>query len=499
MKTTITTLAILTSLAIGCGNSKQDGHGHPHGSAATISHTVWTDKTELFVEFLPLVVGKLSSFAAHFSEMEHFKAIEEGSLTVRLIKNGKGITHTVDAPSSPGIFRPSVTPEAAGIYTLVFEITTPAFADTIVIDSVEVYADEASAIAANLAGEEDANAISFLKEQAWKIDFANAPVIRDTIYEIIKAGGEIMPSRGDEIIVTAKTGGIVIFNISKTNIGNAVNAGDLLFTIGGGGLSEDNIEAKFLKAKAKHDQAKANYDRKSQLYEAKAISKTEFEKAKLTYELTKTEYNKLAAGYGKGGKRITAPASGFIKNLFKTEGEYVRAGEPLATIAKNKKLTLKADVAQKHFEKLKHITTANFITANNNKAYSIEQFNGKLLSYGKSVSHKNPLIPVYFEIDNKGELLPGSFIEVFIKTKPLAPSLLIPLSALLEDYGNYSVYVQTQGESFEKREVEIGISDGRSIQILSGVAEGERVVTTGAYQIKMASMSDQMPAHGHVH
>jgi len=499
MKSKIIALAILTSFSIGCGNSNQGEHEHSSGGAAAISHTIWTDKTELFVEFLPLVVGKQSSFAAHFSEMEHFKAIGEGSVTVRLSKNGKGISNTVDAPSSPGIFRPSIKPETAGSFTLVFEINTPGFSDTIAIDDVEVYADEASAIAANSEEQEDKNIISFLKEQAWKIDFATAPARRDTIYEIITAGGEIMPSQGDEIIVTALTSGIVIFNTAKTNIGNEVNAGELLFTIGGGGISDDNIEAKFQKAKSSYEQAKANYDRKSQLYDAKAISKTEFEEAKLSYELAQTEYNNLAAGYGKDGKRVSAPTGGFIKNIYKTAGEYATAGEPLATIAKNKKLTLKADVAQKHFGKLKEISTANFITTNDNRAYSINQFNGKLLSYGKNVSEESPLIPVYFEIDNQGELLPGSFIEVFIKAKPLANALVIPSSALLEDYGNYSVYVQTEGESFEKREVEIGISDGLSIQLLSGVTEGEHVVTVGIYQIKMASMSDQMPAHGHVH
>jgi membrane fusion protein, heavy metal efflux system len=61
------------------------------------------------------------------------------------------------------------------------------------------------------------------------------------------------------------------------------------------------------------------------------------------------------------------------------------------------------------------------------------------------------------------------------------------------------VYVQTAGESFEKREVKLGASDAAQVQLLSGVQEGERVVTKGAYQIKLATLSGTMPAHGHEH
>jgi len=115
------------------------------------------------------------------------------------------------------------------------------------------------------------------------------------------------------------------------------------------------------------------------------------------------------------------------------------------------------------------------------------------------VSHEHPKIPVYFEVDNTGELLAGSFIEVWIKMNPKSTALRISETALLENFGTYSVIVQTGGESFEKRDVEIGVSDGIYVEIISGLKEGERVVTEGAYQVKMASMSGALPEHGHSH
>jgi multidrug efflux pump subunit AcrA (membrane-fusion protein) len=77
--------------------------------------------------------------------------------------------------------------------------------------------------------------------------------------------------------------------------------------------------------------------------------------------------------------------------------------------------------------------------------------------------------------------------------------LVIPISALLEDYGSYSVIVQVSGESFERRPVKIGKRNGRNVEVLSGLETGEMVVTQGAYQVKMASMSGSTPAHGHEH
>lgn len=70
---------------------------------------------------------------------------------------------------------------------------------------------------------------------------------------------------------------------------------------------------------------------------------------------------------------------------------------------------------------------------------------------------------------------------------------------MIEEQGLFYVYVQTAGESFQKREVKTGAGDGMNVEILSGVESGERVVTKGAYNIKLATMSGTIPAHGHEH
>ena len=189
---------------------------------------------------------------------------------------------------------------------------------------------------------------------------------------------------------------------------------------------------------------------------------------------------------------------GFLKNVLVANGQFVNAGQPLATISKSKRLLLRADISQKYFPKLASFTAANFKTADGGQVFSTRNLNGRVVSTGKSAEAGSPFLPIHFEIDNVGNFIPGSVVEVFLQSGS-KPALVIPISALLEEQGIFYAYVQTEGESFQKRELKLGASDGMNVQVLSGIAEGERVVTKGAYQIKLSTASGALPAHGHEH
>lgn len=480
-------------------HSHDDTHAHDHHASSddrpALSYTIWTDKTELFVEFPALVVGKDSRFAAHFSYMSNFKPVTEGSVKVSL--TDQSAEQTVDNVSAPGIFRPTITPQKAGSYTLTFYIRTAELTDTIRIDDVKVYGSEMDAIALTPQETENPNEISFLKEQAWKMPFANAPVTSGTVYDVIRTGGRLTTTNNSRATVPASTGGIVIYAQPDIVVGSTVKKGQHLFTIAGGDLAAGNIKTEFLQAKSNFDKAEAKYERNKTLFENKAISQADFEIVTNEYDLAKATYENLAANYTNGGKKISAPMSGYIQELPEDNGAYVSLGEPLAMITQNEDLILVAQVNPSDHAKLNGSTTANFTV--NGKSYDLEQLNGRLLSYGKSTTAAEPGILVQFSLKNTMGLLPGSFAEVWIKNGPVHDALLMPVEGLLEEYGNYYAIVQTSGEGFEKRPIEIGVSDGRNVEVLSGLEVDERVVTVGAYQVKMAGMSGQAPAHGHAH
>lgn len=479
-----------------CNNKEE---AKESASLEPLTYTIYTDHTELFVEFKPLVVGSKSKFAAHLTVLgENFKALTDAKITVSLIVEDKGIKNTVNAPSSPGIFRLALSPKTAGTGTLVFDIQTKDYTDKITIENITIYKDEETALTKQPQHAESGD-ISYLKEQAWKIEFANQPVRKQTFNDVIKTSGQILSAPGDEMIVTAKASGVVVFSGKSTIIGSAVNAGNSLFTISGADMTESNIDASVKDAKANYMKAKADYERSKSLVADKIVSEREHQQVKLQFENAQTAYNTVSKNYTSKGQNIVSPMSGFVKDVLITEGQYVPSGTPLAIISKNKKLLVQANVSQNYFSRLSGITSANFKTPQSDVVYNTAALNGRIISYGKSTSAATPFIPVTFEIDNSGQLVSGSIVEMYLKSSVIADALVIPVSSLIEEQGVFYVYVQTGGESFQKREVKLGASDGLNVQVLSGMAENERVVTKGGYQIKLSSVSGALPAHGHEH
>jgi membrane fusion protein, heavy metal efflux system len=488
-----------------CNNDATEDHVHaPDGShpgeegLQAISYTLYTVRTELFVEFKPLVAGQTSTFAAHLTKLgEHFLPYTEGSVTVSWVTGTKGIKQTAAAPSSPGIFRLALQPLTAGWGKLVFDISTKEFTDQFIIDSVQIFPDEKTAIAAQLP-DAVGNDISYLKEQAWKVEFANEPVVKETIYDVVKTTGELQSAPGDEVTVAAKSNGIVKFVGNNNVIGTYVRSGQTMFSISGGEIAFENVEAAKQSARAELNSAKSAFERASELIKDKLITQSEFKQAQLRYEQAQIALNNLGRNYS-GGKSLSSPINGFIKNILVSEGQYVAAGQPLATITKNQRLILKADVSLKDADKISSIQEANFTIIQNKQSFNTKELNGKLLSAGKTMAGNSPFIPVHFQIDSRPGMLPGSFAEVFLKTVPINDGLVIPVSALVEEQGIFYVYVQTAGERFQKRELKLGANDGLKVQVLSGLIEGERVVTKGGYQIKLSQASGALPAHGHEH
>ena len=490
----------------GTGTHEHDNLSHsdethaPHGpELESISFTIWTKKSELFVEFPPLVVGKESRFAAHFTEMLNYKPIIEGEVHVQLKEQKKVIVEDRSAaPNSPGIFLPALTPLQSGNYQLVFILNTLELSDTITINDIEVYPNVATAISANPTSPEG-DEISLIKEQLWKIDFATEQVKRQPIHEVIHTSGEIQPVKGEEKIIAAKSSGIVFFKSKNLQEGREVKAGETLFNISSKGLMKSNLQEKFQVAKARLDQTKADFERAEELHQELIIGQKEYERRKMEYSIAEAEFQTLAGSYNAGGQSVLASMSGIIKNVMVRDGQFVEEGTPLVEITNNRRLIIKAEVSQSNLPKLRLVKSANFKTPYQKEVQSIADYNGRLVSYGKVMDQGSSFIPVLFELDNLNELIPGSFVELYLLANPLENALVISKSALMQDYSLNYVYVQTGGESFEKREVTLGMDDGVNVQILSGISEGDWVVTTGAYQIKMASMSSTIPAHGHEH
>ena len=312
--------------------------------------------------------------------------------------------------------------------------------------------------------------------------------------EVIKVGGRILPAQSDESVISASTSGIVHFTGKAIAEGSYLSKGTAFAVIntqttdGGDPIS---------KARAAYETAEKEYIRDTELLKDNIISQSHYDQSKLEYEQTKAAYEALSrSGYGEGGLNVNAPASGYVTDLYVKDGQYVSTGETLAVISRGSKLTLRAEAPLKYYATLPKVATANFAMPDG-EVVCLSDHKGRLLGFSRTA--EEGFLPVTFEFDRCSAAVPGAYVDVWLKIGETTDALTVPVDAVVESQGIYSVFIQHEDDAFLKRDVTLGGSDGLKVQILSGINPGDKVVTKGAMQIKLASVAAVPSGHNHQH
>lgn len=313
--------------------------------------------------------------------------------------------------------------------------------------------------------------------------------------EVIQAGGQILSAQGQEATVVAASSGVVSFS-RKIAEGIEVGQGSELLSVSAEHIQEGDPVRK---AKVAYEKAKEEYERAEKLVGSQIVSQKEFAALREAYQNARLAYEALLPSKSGKGVAVKAPIGGFVKNCLVKEGDYVTVGQPLMTVSQMRRLVLKADVSERYYAQLPRIVSANFKTPYNNKVYCLENLGGKVLSFGKSSGDTSYYVPVTFEFDNRGDMVPGAFVEVFLLSGERQGVISLPESALTEEQGLYFVYLKLDEECYKKQEVQLGTSNGERVEILSGLKDGDTVVTRGAIHVKLAAASNAIPAHSHNH
>ena len=233
------------------------------------------------------------------------------------------------------------------------------------------------------------NTTVFTKEQSWKTDFATELPANESFGQVIKTTAQIQSAQGDEILVTAKAAGIISFTGNDILEGKRVSDGQPLFMITGSGFAHNNSAVRYTEAQNNFEKAKADYDRARALAEERIVSEKELLQARNQYENTKTVFDNLRQNFSASGATVRSPITGFVKQLFVRNGQYIEAGHLLIMVSKNKTLLLRAEVQQKYAPYLNSISTANIRTTGDNKTYSLEDLGGEILSFGRTTTNDN--------------------------------------------------------------------------------------------------------------
>ncbi|TLY32157.1 MAG: efflux RND transporter periplasmic adaptor subunit [Ignavibacteria bacterium] len=193
---------------------------------------------------------------------------------------------------------------------------------------------------------------------------------------------------------------------------------------------------------------------------------------------------------------LRSPISGVVAESHATDGASVEEGEKLYRIVAVDTVYVAASVPESETLRLRHVGGGELELPGLEQPLAL----GRLVSVGRIIDPTSRTLSVIYEVANSRRFLAmgqAAFLRLFTSAKTQGAS--IAESAVVDDAGRPVVFIQVAGESFERRPVRLGSNEAGYVRVLEGVKPGERIVTRGAYLIRLAALSTQIPAHGHVH
>ncbi len=536
-------LGLVVASVPGCGPEPhahahgEGGHGdhaHPHSEGAASEPeppdqdaTLTGRASELFVQFPALVKGRAWPFAVHLTRLEDYRAVAAGSVTVRLSGAGAPEERFVkEGPDRPGYFRTLVEPKATGLRQLTIEVDSPGLREVHDLGPYMVHASVAEAIAAGTAAEagagtevDEADEIPFLKEQQWKLDFRLDPVGRRSLRPSLRAFGVILPRHhGEAWIVPPQRGRLLAPGGHLPDVGERVER-DQVMGLVAVPLAESvgdpaGLDLAVERARLELSVAEAELQRAETLLRQEAVPERRVLEAKSRKAAAEAEVGaaerrrsafremQKSEGEGAAGRiELRTPLAGTVVSCQAVAGVFVDQGERLFRVVDLEHLWLEARVPAARIAEIGEASGAWFQLEGSSRVFEVDGTGGgHLVRIGNEVDPGTRTLAVVYEVPNtEGVLRLGMHASVRILTGNARECLAVPRSAVVDEAGRPVAYVQVAGETFARRPLTLGLEDEDWIEVREGLEPGDRVVTRGAYYLRLAAAAGSVPSHGHAH
>lgn len=522
MRRVIALLTILMCAAVGCGDSHEHGAAppgdHDHsadGEAKTAQITVWTNGYEVFAEHTAPIFGREMRLITHVTELQTGEPRSAGPIQFLFRQGDSSFDHSQAAPENPGLYLPVIKFPKEGEWqaSVMIPGETNAMID---LGVLRIFANEEGAAGAEYP--EGPEGISFLKEQQWKITLKTEAMTRRTLVERVAVLAQVRAKPGKSAEISAPfPGQIRARTDDKFPIpGDRVEAGDLLALIrprfSEAAIRFFETQSELDAATAALKQAEVAYERVKALVEVEARPRRDLEEAELALATARARHSAAVAlrsnepgndqnNAAPGTFELRAPIAGVITSVNAGIGEPVTSDQSVFTVLDPSVVWIEASVPESGLARFGSGKNALCqLLDGSDRQFSIASKGGKLVFTGLKVDPQTRAVPLIYELDNTSIALRiGQAVRLQVETAAAREVPSIPHSALVEEGGLFVVFVHASGETFVRRQVRLGIRDGSWIEVISGLSPDERVVTEGAYAVRLASAANVVPSHGHTH
>jgi RND family efflux transporter MFP subunit len=339
--------------------------------------------------------------------------------------------------------------------------------DSMGMDMMPVYEDEASAAT-------ESSTITIDPVTIQNMGFRSGVVTRGPLRRIIRTVGVIDFEEPALTDVTTKFKGW-IEQLSVNATGHLVMRGDPLFEIYSPELYSAQVEYVLALSQSTNaalpgaESLRASARAKLKFFDVSEEQIAELEKSRQPRKTL----------------RVNAPRDGFVVEKMAVEGQMVEAGMKLYRLADLALVWVQSQIYEKDlpFVKLgqEAVVTLSYLPD--------RQFRGRVTYIYPTVDEKTRSARVRMEFHNPGYFLkPGMFATVELRAELGSSALLVPDSAVLRSGEKNTVFVVLEGGRFEPRTVTLGArAENNVYQVLSGLTEGERVVTSGQFMLDSES------------
>jgi membrane fusion protein (multidrug efflux system) len=274
----------------------------------------------------------------------------------------------------------------------------------------------------------------------------------------------------EEVTLMPEIGGKIVGLYIRE--GSPVSKGELLVKI-----NDAEYQAQYRKIELQYKIEEEKLGRLKQLLAIHGISQEEYDMALNTVNTAKADMEYTKALIAK--TEIRAPFHGIIGLKYVSEGSIVSAGTRIASVQQVNPVKVDFSVPEKYATLIKRNDIITFTLSDNSKKHT-----ARVYAIEPKIDEATRTIQLRAQADNvNNELFPGAFARIELPLSKIENAIMIPTEAIIPILKGKKVFLCKDGKAVESI-VETGIRTDTRIQVISGVAAGDSVITNGVMQVK---------------